>query len=89
MASTVQLLEDAGVKLSRLNVEEAKAYQLDICLGGSSEVHPRKSIERYLILTILLSYSQLLNYSLPTMSLYEKDMFPFTSVLIDNTLCLS
>jgi hypothetical protein len=52
MSSTVQLLEDAGVKLSRLNAEEAKAFQLDNCLGGSSEVHPRKSIERYLNVAI-------------------------------------
>jgi hypothetical protein len=47
MASTVQLLEDAAIKLTRMTAEEAKAFQLDNCLGGSSELHPRKSIERY------------------------------------------
>jgi hypothetical protein len=46
MASAVQLLEDASVKMNRMSPDDAKAFQLDICLGGSSEVLPRKSIER-------------------------------------------
>ena len=53
MASTIDLLEDAAKEMLPMSADEAKSFHLDSCLGGSSEVHVRKSVERYVILLLL------------------------------------